>query len=872
MGEVYRARDTRLERTVAIKVLPEHLLSNADAKQRFEREARAISSLNHPHICTLYDVGTQDGIDFLVMEYLEGQTLAVRLQKGGLPIEQVLKIGIEIADALDKAHRQGIVHRDLKPGNIMLTKSGAKLMDFGLAKPVHVVREEFSSATIPTISKPLTADGAIVGTLQYMSPEQLEGKEPDARSDVFSLGAVLFEMVTGRQPFTGKSRASTIAGILNSEPPPVSELQPLSPPDLDHVISRTLAKDPDERWQTACDLRNELRWFAACSSKTRSGGAVRDKRKLREGLAWSVAVFFALIAALGSWQFVRQRGHSPAPIRLNIAFPSTEALIFARDRAAFAISPDGKELAYTARQGDTSQLYLRPLNRLEPVLVAGSEGAYIPFFSPDNHWIGFFAQGKLKKAAVAGGASQDICSAGEAMGASWGSDDIIYFTPLWTKGIWRVPARGGPAELVIAPESGRRERAYLWPEILPDGKTLLFTAWTGGSFDGAHVVAFRLDTRERRTLIEGGTYARYVPTGHLVYARGAELLMVPFDIERLEIRGTAVPVLDGLMIGASAGEADFAFSQDGTLLYVPGALRTLEYALVWVDRKGAVRPLSGRDRSFEVPRLSPDGRHLAVVIAGSTYDVWLYDDARDTLTRLTFGGDDNYPVWSPDGRHLAFNSTRGGAANLYLTATDGSGTAERLTTSEYSQYPGSWSPDGKLLAFTEEGHADTGDDLLVIPLQGDRKPRPLLQTSFNEWQPRFSPDGRWLAYTSNESGSAEVYVQPFPSLDAKWKISTDGGAEPLWSPIGRELFYRNGDKMMAVTLETKPAFAVSKSRLVFEAPYAHISSDIPNFDVARDGQRLLMVKENQEKATVTRLNVVVNWFEDLKQRSAKGQE
>ena len=401
---------------------------------------------------------------------------------------------------------------------------------------------------------------------------------------------------------------------------------------------------------------------------------------------------------------------------------------------------------------------------------------------------------------------------------------------------------------------------------------MLFTAWTGGSFDGAHIVALRLDTRERRTVIEGGTYARYVSTGHLVYARGAELLAVPFDPQRLEVRGTAVPVLEGLMTGASAGDAAFSFSEGGTLLYVPGGMRVLEYALVWVDQKASVRPMSRRQRSFEVPRLSPDGRRVAVVIAGSTYDVWLYDVARDTLTRLTFGGDDNYPVWSPDGKRIAFNSTRAGAANLYLTAADGSGTVERLTTSDFSQYPGSWSPDGKFLAFTEEAHPHTGDDIWLLPMQGDRRPQPLLQTTFDEWQPRFSPDGRWLAYTSNESGSAEVYVQSFPSLGAKWKISTEGGSEPLWAPTGRELFYRNGDKMMAVSLETRPAFAVSKSRLLFEAPYAHISSDIPNYDVAPDGQRFLMVRENQQKTTVTQLNVVINWFEELKQRAGERQK
>ncbi len=872
MGEVYRARDTRLDRDVAVKILPAQFSSDPIRKQRFEREAKTISHLNHPHICVLYDIGHQDGVDYLVMECVEGETLAKRLEKGPLPLGQVLKLGEQIADALDKAHRAGIVHRDLKPGNIMLTPTGAKLLDFGLAKPAAALATGMTLTAAATQTTPVTQEGTVVGTFQYMSPEQIEGKELDARSDIFSFGAVLYEMLTGQRAFQGKSQLSVASAILEKEPEPISKWKPMTPPALGHAIRHCLAKDPEARWQTTRDLALELSWVAAAGSGAGIGAPVTARRKLREYLAWSLVLVFALTTSLAYWQLVREHRSAPSSLHLSILLPSGEVLSFSRDRSPIALSPDGKEVAYTARRGGTSQLYLRALDRLEPTLVQASEDAYNPFFSPDSQWVGFFAQGKLKKAAVAGGVPHDICAAGDGIGASWGSDDMIYFTPLWTKGIWRVPARGGQTELVVAPESGKSERAYLWPEVLPGGKTVLFTAWTGGSFDGAHIVAYRLDAHEKRTVIDGGTYARYVPTGHLVYARGTELMAVLFDAQRLETQGTPVPVFDGLMIGASAGDGDFAFSQDGKLVYVPGGQRVLEYALVWVDQKAAVHPMSGRERPFQVPRLSPDGRHVALVIAGSTYDIWLYDVARDTLTRLTYGGDDNYPVWSPDGKRIAFNSTRAGPANLYVTAADGSGTAERLTTSEYSQYPGSWSPDGRFLAFTEEAHPNTGDDIWLLPMQGDRRPQPILQTRFDEWQPRFSPDGRLLAYTSNESGSPEVYVQPYPSLGAKWKISTDGGYEPLWSPTGREIFYRNGNKMMAVSLETRPAFAVSKSRLVFEALYAHINSDVPNYDVAPDGQRLLMVRESQQTATVTQLNVVLNWFEELKRRIREHQK
>jgi len=872
MGEVYRARDTRLDRIVAIKILPDHDASKPELRERFEREARAISSLNHPHICTLYDVGHQDGVDYLVMEYLEGETLAARLVKGPLPIDQVLKYAIEIADALDKAHRKGITHRDLKPGNIMLTKSGAKLLDFGLAK---LKQEASSSVPLSQVStqEPITAQGVILGTLQYMAPEQVEGKEADARTDIFAFGAVVYEMATGRKAFEGKTSASVMAKILEADPPSMASLQPVTPPALDRVVKRCLAKEPDERWQSANDLTNESKWIAESGSQVSSlpiGPARNIRTRWRGALVWGVAsLLLAAIACLAVWNLKPAPAPPPKPVtRTVINLPPGQQFT---GRGLFvAISPDGTHLAYTAAiQGGVQQLYLRAMDSLESKPIPGTEEASNPFFSPDSQWLGFFAGGKLKKISVSGGAEVTLGDAVASHGASWGSQGMIAFTPTQDSPLQQVSDGGGAPQPLTRLEKG--DLFQSWPEFLPDGKAMLFV---GGNPATPEVAVHSIATGERRNLFQGGTQPRYAPSGHLVYAQRGNLMAARFDPQRLAVTGAGVPVLEGIQQSAT-GTTQYSLSATGSLVYVPaGGLTMPQSRLVWVSRNGAEQPLAAPVHAYWYPRLSPDGHRAAVAIGEqekqTKMQVWLYDLSRDTLTRFTFEETFRvHPVWTPDGKRIAFQSGKEGPSNLFWQLADGSGGLERLTTGEYNQIPMSYSPDGQLLAFVEFNPA-TAFDIWVLRM-GDRKAQPFLRTEFSESAPRFSPDGRWLTYDSNESGRSEIYVRPYPGPGEKSQISTEGGKEPVWNPNGRELFYRSGDKMMAVDVATQPTFAAGKSRMLFEGHYLPTPNYFQNYDVSSDGQRFLMLKPvEQAQAAPREIDVVLNWFEELKQKVPAG--
>jgi serine/threonine protein kinase/Tol biopolymer transport system component len=867
MGEVYRARDTRLERAVAVKILPAQFSSDPIRKQRFEREAKTISSLNHPNICTLHDIGSQDGVDYLVMECVEGETLAKRLEKGALPVEQVLKLGAQIADALDKAHRSGVIHRDLKPGNIMLTAAGAKLLDFGLAKPAAPLTSVATMTAAATQTSPMTEQGAIVGTFQYMSPEQVEGKELDGRSDIFSLGAVLYEMLTGQRAFLGKSQLSVASAILEKEPAPISSVKPMTPESLDHAIRRCLAKDAEERWQTARDLALELKWIAESSSQAKPALATKGK-SIQGGwqgvLLWAVSSL--VLAAVTGFVIWNLKPLPPRPVsRTVIALPLGQRLA-GLEQPAVALSPDGSQLAYVAVQSGTQQIYLRAMDGLEARPIAGTEGGVNPFFSPDGQWLGFFSGQKLKKVSVSGGTVQTLHDAVQLHGASWDSKGIIAFKRQGVTTLQQVPAEGGAPQALTRVEKG--EATQRWPDFLPGGQALLtVTSASGFDWSSTQILVQSIATGERQTVIRGGTQPRYAASQHLIYAQDGTLMAVPFDPKRLTATGPPAPVVEGVLQSAASGAAQYSLSANGSLVYVRGEIQSAQRRLVWVARNGAEQAVAAPVRTYMFPRLSPDGRSLAVGISEHETQLWLYDLARETLTRLTFQGTVNHnPTWTPDGKRIAFNSNKDGAFNIFWQLADGSGGLERLTTSPNSNVPMSWSPDGQLLAFMDS-NPSTGLDLWVLRL-GDRKAQPFLATPFNESVPRFSPDGHWLAYVSNESGRYEVYVQPYPGPGGKWQISTEGGTEPAWNGNGRELFYRDGDKMMAVEIATQSGFAAGKPRTLFEGRYERTPATSPNYDVAPDGQRFLMLKSvGQEASAPTQINVVLNWFEELKRRA-----
>ena len=884
MGEVYKATDTRLDRTVAIKVLPAHVADDPDLRQRFEREAKTISSLNHPHICTLYDIGSQDGVDFLVMEYLDGDTLAQRLEKGALPLDQALQIAIDIADALDKAHRQGIVHRDLKPGNIMLTKAGAKLLDFGLAKlrkPGTVGAAGFSAAT--TASEPLTARGTLLGTLPYMAPEQVEGKEADNRTDVFAFGAVAYEMVTGQRAFQAQSQASLIGAILKDDPPLPSTLQSMTPRSLDRVIRRCLSKDPDERWQSTGDLRHELQWVATervsdTASEMSSGKTVVPRG--RERIWWAASVLLAVSMTWVVAAILREPAtlvDRPA-IRFTLSLPDEHRLSPTVASLPMSVSPDGGRIVYSAVDANGNvQLYLRALNEFDAQPIRGTEAGYAPFFSPDGQWVGFAASGSLKKVPLAGGPvltiAEEVIGAGFG-GASWGADDTIVFTT-GIAGLVRVPAAGGIPETLATPEGDAGELSHQNPQLLPGDRAVLLTTRTGMFSDATRVEVLPLDSGARRVVVEDGLNARYAATGHIIYAGGGSLAgslwAVPFDVQTLAVTGPPVRVLDTLQI-APGGLAYFTLAESGSLVYVPRSEGAAD-ELVWVDATGPTSALAetpGDSVNYAFPRLSPDGERVAVTINDSgnvRADIWVLELDRGSLALFASEGqNDHIPVWTPDGTRITFSSNREGAANLYWQPVDGSGPAERLTHSEQHQDPGSWSPDGKLFAFAEV-HPTTAWDLWVLDID-DRETRPFLQTAAQERHPMVSPDGGWLAYASEETGRSEVYVQAFPDGGQKQTISTGGGTEPLWARDGRHLFYRRGNQVVTVTVDLGPPLAVGSSAVVFERAFeGRLGHGAPNYEVAVDGSRFLM-SHDADLASIasTQLHVVQNWFEELKAR------
>jgi len=877
MGEVYRARDTRLERTVAIKILPAHLSGDPIRKQRFEREAKTISSLNHPNICVVYDVGHQDGVDYLVMECIEGDTLAERLEKGPLPVEQVLKYGAQIADALAKAHRSGVVHRDLKPGNIMLPATGAKLLDFGLAKPA-VPLVSGANLTAATQTTPMTEEGTIVGTFQYMSPEQVEGKDLDGRSDIFSLGAVLYEMVTGQRAFTGKNPLNVASAILEKEPTPMSSIKPMTPPALDHAVKKCLAKLPDERWQSASDLASELTWALEARLEVGVPAPVAWQRKLCERLILVAAAVLATTVVLALWRPWRSETSARQLVRLSAELPPGTSMDRFRG-AQLAFSPDGTRIV-VAHSDATGKLHLvmRSLDQSQFAPLPGVDFGYMPFFSPDGHWIGFFADGKLKRIPVQGGEPVTLSDVPDPRGASWGDDgNIVAAFNGGSTGLVKVPSGGGAPTAVTQLSREKGETINAWPQVLPGSQAALFTAFGANYTDGQiEVVSFK--TGERKILQSGGAFGRYLPSGHLLYIHQNTLFAVPFDLSRLAVLGAPQPVLEDINMNWLGG-ADFDFSQTGTLVFVNSKAQPLPYSIWWLDSSGQTRALHLTPGLYENPRFSPDGKRLAFEVPTNPAraDIWVKDLERQTLSRLThLPGRNNSPLWTLDGNSIVFESSHQVAPGIYWIRADGAGEAQRLTDGKTRQVPCSFSPDGKRLAYQQYRVGTFGDtEIWTAPVEGDRNhPRlgiaePFLQTSFSERHPAFSPDGHWLAYASKESGTYELYVRPFPEPEGKWQISSGGGDYPIWARSGRKLFFLTPDwRIMFVDYAVAAgSFAAGKPQMWSQKNLEFLGVNYP-YDLAPDGKRFAVVVNpgeaaDQEQKRTDSVTILLHFFDEL---------
>ncbi len=875
MGEVYRARDMRLGRDVALKVLPSEFADDPERMARFGREAQVLASLNHPNIAAIYGLEESNGKRALAMELVPGETLEQIIANRDLGMAGAMSAAKQIADALEYAHERGVIHRDLKPANIKLTPDGTvKILDFGLAKALENSPQAADIRTSPTISVLSTKAGVILGTAAYMSPEQARGKDVDRRTDIWSFGALLYEMLTGRQAFPGETISDTLAAVIKEEPD-WALLPSNLPGPVANLIRRCLVKDSRRRLRDIGEARIAIEGtisgsaFADAAPGSRAPAASQPswRRALPWILASAAAVAGATALAIGFHPV--ERSVSPVT-RLEAVLSPEQQLVFP-DSPVLAISPDGRSLAYLAQEDGITRVYIRALGDTQGRFIAGTEDAKNPFFSPDGQWVGFFGDLKLKKIAVAGGTPVTLCDAPTPRGASWGPDDTIVFSPDYASGLFRVSAAGGKPEVVTTPDSARGERTHRWPEVLPNGKGVLFTigsTTSPGNYDVADLGVLSFQTGKTRVLVTGVNTASYARSGHILFTRAGLLYAVPFDVDRLELRGQPVPVVSNVGGDPSSGAGYWSVSANGTLAYISRRVRPANQNLVLMNRKGEGTVLALPPRPYVLPRFSPDGRRLAFSIGsgwGGENDIWTYDLSSKSLNRLTFGNHSGYPLWSPDGKRIAFEAS-GNEVSIDVKAADGSGPEEVLVPrSNYPQLPDSWSPDGKTLAYVLSAPTE---NTWTFSLNGNERPRLFQARAYGAV---FSPDGRWIAYTSPENGSEEVYVRSFPDPTGKWQVSQDGGTSPRWTKKGNGLVYLQGEKVMEVDVDPGNSFEASAPRLLFQLPsgnYDVKTAPAVNYDVTADGETFVFVGRVAEPAAAPRLEFVLNWFEELQKEAA----
>jgi Tol biopolymer transport system component len=874
MGEVFQAHDTKLGRDVAIKVLPEAFAHDPEKLSRFQREAKMLAALNHPNIATIHGLEDSSGKSYLVMELVPGDTLAQRIKRdGAVPIEESLAIAKQIAEALEAAHEKGIIHRDLKPANVKLTPEGkVKVLDFGLAKAFSDDPSTADMSNSPTLSMAATMQGVILGTAAYMSPEQAKGKAVDKRTDIFAFGAVLYELLTGKPAFHGEDVGDILAAVVMKEPA-FDALPANISPSIRVLLQRCLRKDRRQRTPDAATIRIEIEDALAAP---KDSGATQAASASGSKLPWAVAAALAIVAVVAllvAWRSTRPVDQPMRPlVRLDVDLGSDVSLGSPYGANAI-LSPDGTRLVYVSQ----NQLFTRRLDQPNATELAGTQRAYAPFFSPDGQWVAFFKGAQLQKISVDGGAVDTLCLASVGRGGSWGEDGNIIAALGSGGALSRIPSAGGPPTPVTDLQRG--EFQHIWPQILPGGKAVLFTVWTtSGTASADNIEVMSLVDHQRKTLVRGGTFGRYLPSGHLIYVNRGTLFAVPFDVNRLEIHGMPVPVLDQVSYNAIDGSAQINFSQTGTLIYLSGGANSGLLTVAWLDGAGKAQPLLAKPGAYGRPSISPDGQRLAVEAteAGGT-DIWVYDWQRDTMTRLTFTGTALDPVWSPDGRYIAFRAVEEG---MYVTRSDGSGKPQPLTQSKNTQYPWSLAPEGKRLAFIESSAG--AYHVWTVPLESDNaglragKPEVFLQTQGDERAPSFSPDGRWMAYSSDESGTFQVYVRAFPDKGGKWQISNSDGTYPMWSRNGHELFFETLDNhiMVAAYAVKGDSFVADKPRAWSGKQLGGVANAAKNIDLAPDGKRIvaLMPVEGAEgQKAQSHVIFLQNFFDEVRRNVPFGK-